>query len=125
MVRQLDGYGRVAFPECHFEVVESEERGLLVLSADFHQVRLKLLQSDRSSENGNSNGNGGVEGSGGKEKVLVIKWSEMRQYAVCHEEQIFVLVFLAKAGLEESKKTIRILTGFVSPIIASYMCVWD
>ena len=47
----------------------------------------------------------------------MIKWAEMRQYVVCHEEQIFVLVFLAKAGLDESKKTIRILTGFVSTII--------
>ena len=61
MVRQLDGYGRVAFPECHFEVVESEERGLLVLSADFHQVRLKLLQSDRGS--GGENGEEGRRGA--------------------------------------------------------------
>ncbi|KAI1720624.1 PX domain-containing protein [Ditylenchus destructor] len=97
LARQLEGYGRVVFPQCAFEA--DEEKGMITLQADFTSVYLKLRRHDSQ-----------------KEKVLIVKWSNILEFGIATEEQNFVLIF-CKENDGASQRTLRILTNF-----PEYMC---
>lgn len=46
MARQLDGYSRICFPQCEFEVSNADERGYATISIDFQVVLLKVQRED-------------------------------------------------------------------------------
>uniref|UniRef100_A0A914DG65 Sorting nexin-27 n=1 Tax=Acrobeloides nanus TaxID=290746 RepID=A0A914DG65_9BILA len=94
MVRQLDGYSRVAFPQCCFET--DTDKGLATMSVDFDAVRLQLLRDESS-----------------KEKNLRIDWDCIKSYSVSGEGQIFTFSFVK----DETSRELRFGSNF-----AEYMC---
>jgi hypothetical protein len=75
LARQLEGYSSISFPQCQFEVSESEG-GLAILSVNFKTVTLKV-QRDHSQ----------------KGRTISLKWSNIIGYTVFPESHVFQLKY--------------------------------
>lgn len=96
MARQLDGYSRVCFPQCQFEVADSvddehtaedesdRDFGLATLAVDFHSVLLKVQREETQ-----------------KVRTLCLKWTNIVGYSVLPESHVFLLKFLRGGGDNE------------------------
>uniref|UniRef100_A0A914HJV1 Uncharacterized protein n=1 Tax=Globodera rostochiensis TaxID=31243 RepID=A0A914HJV1_GLORO len=64
MARRLDGYSSVVFPQCQFEVPDSDEGGTATMSIGFHSVVLKVRQEDKQ-----------------KVRTISLEWSNVVAYS--------------------------------------------
>uniref|UniRef100_A0A183CFH9 Sorting nexin-27 n=1 Tax=Globodera pallida TaxID=36090 RepID=A0A183CFH9_GLOPA len=84
MARRLDGYSSVVFPQCQFEVPDSDEGGTATMSIGFHSVVLKVRQEDKQ-----------------KVRTISLEWSNVVAYSVLPESHVFLLKFLRGSSEQE------------------------
>ncbi|KAL3083143.1 hypothetical protein niasHS_010945 [Heterodera schachtii] len=84
MARQLDGYSSVVFPQCQFEVPNSDEGGLATMSVSSHSIILKVQHEDTQ-----------------KTRTLFLKWSAIVGYSILPESHVFLLKFVRGESEQE------------------------
>ncbi|CAK5116880.1 unnamed protein product [Meloidogyne enterolobii] len=94
LARQLEGYSSISFPQCQFEVPETEE-GLAVLTVDMKIVSLKV-QKDHVQ----------------KGRTISLKWSNIIGYSVFPESHVFQLKYFRG----DSEKELNLISVFCESI---------
>lgn len=112
MARQLSGYSRICFPQCEFEVPNTDEHGYATIAIDLQMVLLKVKREDAQKV-----GFGNLQVSKChlfilQVRTISLKWSSILGYSVLSERHEFHLKFM-RGDTEREVNLISMFSEFL------------